>query len=193
MGPQTIAKFLNVSDDNLYLRERATETNVKSIDLSNSKVISFATHGLIAGEITGLAEPALVLTPPETGSTEDDGLLTASEITQLNLNADWILLSACNTAAGETLEAEGLSGLARAFIYAGARSMLVSHWAVESNATTKLTTGIFKELQKDPDMDRAEALQQSMLNLMTNTQNTNYAHPAFWAPFSLVGDGLPIN
>ena len=119
--------------------------------------------------------------------------MTASEITQLNLNADWILLSACNTAAGETLEAEGLSGLARAFIYAGARSMLVSHWAVESNATTKLTTGIFKELQKDPDMDRAEALQQSMLNLMKNTQNTHYAHPAFWAPFSLVGDGLSIN
>ncbi len=82
----------------------------------------FATHGLVAGQIRGAAEPALVLTPPAVASAADDGLLTASEIARfLKLDADWVILSACNTAAGDSPGAEGLSGLAKAFFYAGAR------------------------------------------------------------------------
>src|SRR5690606_7321733 len=110
----------------LYLGADATETAVKAADLSGYDVIAFATHGLLSGDLEGLAEPALVLTPPEVASSRDDGLLTASEIAALNLTADWVLLSACNTAGsnGEP-DAEGLSGLARAFLYARARSILV--------------------------------------------------------------------
>src|SRR4029079_13630546 len=96
--------------------------------------IEFATHGLVAGDLSGLAEPALVLTPPAAGSDTHDGSHTASEIAVLKLNADWVVLSACNTAAGSTEGAEALSGLARAFFYAGARSLLVSHWSVFSTA-----------------------------------------------------------
>ena len=184
-----IAKYLNSPEDNLYLRERATETEVKAADLSNSRIIAFATHGLIRGEISGLDEPALVLTSPTEGSDLDDGLLKASEVAQLKLNADMVLLSACNTASDNELGARGLSSLARAFIYAGARSLLVSHWSVDSDAAAELTTGLFEALDTNPEMGRAEALQSSMMALASDDENPQYSHPAFWAPFSLIGEG----
>ena len=98
-------------------------------------------HGLVAGELAGVSEPSLVLTPPLKGTDTDDGLLTASEVAQLKLNADWVILSACNTAAADgTPGARGLSGLAKAFFYAGSRALLVSHSPVESDAAVTLTT-----------------------------------------------------
>ena len=135
------------------------------------------------------AEPALLLTPPQTATAEDDGLLTASEIAQLKLDAEWVVLSACNTAAGESDKpgAEALSGLARAFFYAGARALLVSHWAVNSDATVKLITKAFEELKADPRIGRAEALRRSTLALIAAGEG--YAHPANWAPFVVVGEG----
>ncbi|MDB2423460.1 CHAT domain-containing protein [Paracoccaceae bacterium] len=183
-----IAEYLNATAESLFLRERATETFVKNTDLKNSRVIAFATHGLIGGELTGLAEPALVMTPPLKGTEEDDGLLKASEVAQLNLNADIIILSACNTASGENLGAEGLSGLARAFIYAGARSLLVSHWSIDSGSAAELTTGLFEALETNPEMGRAAALQSSMMSLASDSENLHYSHPAFWGPFSLIGE-----
>ena len=130
----------------------------------------------------------LVLTPPEKGSEPDDGLLTAGEISQLKLDADWVVLSACNTAAPDgTPGADGLSGLARAFFYAGARSLLVSHWSVSSDAAVALTTRMFDESSKG--VPKAEALRRSMLALMANTDKPYFAHPAFWAPFVVVGEG----
>jgi CHAT domain-containing protein len=188
-----IAKYLGASRDNVFLREKATETAVKSTSLNQSGVVAFATHGLLSGELSGLAEPALVMTPPDKATEFDDGLLTASEVAQLDLNADIVLLSACNTGAGKELGASGLSGLARSFIYAGARSLLVTHWSVDSRATTKLTTGMFEAMASDPSIGRAEALRQSMLSMMNDADNPHYAHPAFWAPFSLIGDGQTAN
>ena len=122
----------------LFLQDEATETNLKNTALDQSRVVAFATHGLVSGEIEGLAEPALVLTPPAIPTEQDDGLLTASEIAQLELDADLVILSACNTAAGKEVGAKGFSGLAKSFFYAGARSLLVSHWPVESNAAAQL-------------------------------------------------------
>ena len=98
----------------------ATETVVKRVSLADYRVVYFATHGLVAGDIKGLAEPSLALSIPAQSTAEDDGLLTASEIAQLKLNADWVVLSACNTIAGDKPGAEALSGLAPAFFYAGA-------------------------------------------------------------------------
>ena len=89
--------------------------------------------------------------------------------------------------------AEGLSGLARAFIYAGARSLLVSHWSVESTSAAELTTGMFDAMSADKSIGRSEALQMSMVDLMTDKERSYYSHPAFWAPFSLVGDGATLN
>ena len=171
------------------LRGDATETWIKSADLADRKVIAFATHGLVAGDLTGLAEPALVLTPPEEGTELDDGLLTASEVAQLKLDADWVILSACNTASPDgTPGAEGLSGLAKAFFYAGTRTLLVSHWPVASDAAVKITTRMLAEAAK-PGIGRAEAHRRAMLSLLDEKEPDHFAHPAFWAPFVVVGEG----
>jgi CHAT domain-containing protein len=138
--------------------------------------------------VSRASEPGLILTPPEQASETDDGYLSASEIAGLKLDADWAILSACNTAAGGAQGAEALSGLARAFFYAGARSLLVSHWEVNSDATVKLITKAVAELKANPKIGRAEALRRSMLSMIT-TGKEYEAHPAFWAPFVLVGEG----
>jgi CHAT domain-containing protein len=114
--------------------------------------------------------------------------LSASEIAALKLDADWVILSACNTAGGEAEGAQALSGLARAFFYAGARALLVSHWYVDSNATVTLIKGAFAELKANPKLGRAEALRRSMLALIDKGSAAK-AHPAVWAPFVVVGEG----
>jgi CHAT domain-containing protein len=188
------AQVLGAPPSSVYLRQDATVTKVKSLDLSDVRVVAFATHGLVAGDLPALTEPALALTPPSVPTEEDDGLLRASGVSQLKLNADWVVLSACNTAAADgTPGAEGLSGLAKAFFYAGARSMLVSHWPVDSVATVKLTTGAFRALESDPAIGRAEAFRRAMLAMIDGagkTGGTAYeAHPLYWAPFVVVGEG----
>jgi tetratricopeptide (TPR) repeat protein len=185
-----VARSVGAAEDRVHIRAAATETAVKKEQLDRYRIIHFATHGLLAGETEKIAnagaEPALVLTPPARPSEEDDGLLTASEIAGLKLNADWVIMSACNTAAGGQ-GAETLSGLARAFFYAGARALLVSHWEVYSDAAVKLTTAAFMEMQKHERTGRAEAMRRSMAALMA--EGGFSAHPASWAPFIVVGEG----
>jgi CHAT domain-containing protein len=180
---RAIGKVLGATPDAINLREAASETRVKAASLKDYRVIQFATHGLVAGDLSGLAEPALVLTPPPVASEADDGLLTASEIAALKLNADWVVLSACNTASGGNEGAEALSGLARAFFYAGARALLVSHWAVYSQAATEITTTTFAALAAAPKAGRAEAFRGAMLALIAKGEP-----PSYWAPFVIVGE-----
>ena len=141
------------SESDVYLGARATEREIKKLNaegtLAHYRIVHFATHGALAGQVSGSAEPGLILTPPDSPSEEDDGYLSASDIAGLKLDADWVILSACNTAAGGAQSAEALSGLARAFIYAQARALLVSHWEVDSAATVKLVTGAIKRLAAD--------------------------------------------
>jgi CHAT domain-containing protein len=187
--------------DTVWLGKRATERNLKALSregrLAHFKVVYFATHGLLAGDSEAIleakAEPALLLTPPRDGATpseleEDDGLLTASEVAQLQLDADWVVLSACNTAPGEKGDAEAFTSLARAFFYARARALLVSHWSVTADVAVKLTTQTFAELRTNPSIGRAEALRRAMQEMITNGQPSE-AHPANWAPFAMVGEG----
>jgi CHAT domain-containing protein/tetratricopeptide (TPR) repeat protein len=191
----TVARLLGASETSVYLGERATETALKALsangDLGRARILHFATHGLLAGEadriLQSRAEPALILTPPQQASDEDDGLLTASEVAQLKLDADWVVMSACNTAAGDKFDSDALSGLARAFFYAGSRALLVSHWYVDSEAAVALTSGAFAELKVAPTIGRAEALRRSMLALID--KGGRNAHPANWAPFVVVGEG----
>lgn len=146
---RAVAKAMGAGEEDLYLAERASEPLLRQAGLDRYRVVQFATHGLMSGELPALAEPALVLTPPREATPDNDGLLTASKIATFKLNASWVVLSACNTAAGDgTPDAGGLSGLARAFFYAGARSLLVSHWSVPSQAAVKLVTRAFDELKK---------------------------------------------
>ena len=182
----------------IFLGERATEFQVKRMSLSDRKIIAFATHGLVPGDLDGLEQPALAMCSPAVSRDGEDGLLTMGEILKLRLNADWVVLSACNTGAADGAGAEAVSGLGRAFFYAGSRALLVSMWPVESSSAMKLTTGLFQYQKEDAALSRARALQASMLDLMENQTIkdlysgktvASYAHPFFWAPFIVVGDG----
>jgi CHAT domain-containing protein/Tfp pilus assembly protein PilF len=193
-----IGHRLGVPESQILLGGRATETALKELSdsgrLADYAILHFATHGALTGQVQGLAEPGLVLTPPVQGTTDatalerDDGFLTGSEIATLKLDADWVILSACNTAGGAGETAEPLSGMARAFFYAGARALLVSHWEVGSDAAVKLTTRTFAELRANPAVGRAEALRVSMRELI-ETGTPAQAHPSMWAPFVVVGEG----
>ncbi|UGY18123.1 CHAT domain-containing protein [Bradyrhizobium septentrionale] len=184
-----VAKDLGAEASDIHLGAEASETTVKRAPLADYAIIYFATHGLVAGDVKGVAEPSLVLSIPNQPSDLDDGLLTSSEVAQLKLNADWVVLSACNTIAGDKPGAEALSGLARSFFYAGARALLVSHWSVDSEAATRLTISTFDRLKADPKLGRAEALRQAMLAYLNDTSSARNAYPAFWAPFALIGEG----
>jgi len=187
-----VARDVHGDPGDIYLGARATERQVKKLsetrELAQYRIVHFATHGALAGQIRGNSEPGLILTPPDAPSEEDDGYLTASEIAGLKLDADWVILSACNTAAGGAEGAEALSGLARAFIYAQARALLVSHWEVKSGTTVKLITGAMSRLAADKSMGRAEAMRQSELALIDEGEPVE-AHPSYWAPFVVVGEG----
>jgi CHAT domain-containing protein len=195
---QAIALALRVNPaTTLRLGKDANETIVKTTDLSRFKIVAFATHGLASGELKGLTQPALALTAPIVAGIDGDGLLTMAEILQLKLDADWVILSACNTGAGQGIGSEAASGLGRAFFYAGTRAILLTNWSVHSESAKELVTGLFQRYADDPAITRAEALRQSMMALMdgpgylgaNGKTEFAYAHPFFWAPYTIIGDG----
>ena len=196
--PETAEELCAVAQDvkadgrDVLLGAQATEREIKRLsasgELAKYRMLHFATHGVLVGQLDGAHEPGLILTPPDKATEEDDGYLSASEIAALKLDADWVILSACNTAAGAATSAEALSGLARAFIYAQARAILVSHWEVYSDATVKLITASVREMARDPKVGRAEALRRSMLALIDKGE-PHEVHPAYWAPFVVAGEG----
>jgi CHAT domain-containing protein len=188
-----VARDLGAAQADVYLGARASEAMLKNLSgrgaLKDYRVLHFATHGLIAGETEMFAksktEPSLLLTPPDFASVEDDGLLTASEVAELSLDADAVILSACNTASDSGARAaEALSGLARAFFYAGARALLVTHWCVNSQAAVDLVTRIFDARKAEPGLDLAEAMRRAMR--VSIQAGGRQAHPDYWAPFVVV-------
>ena len=196
---RSIAVALNADlTKDIFLGERADEGVLKAMDLSGYKVLAFATHGLVPGDLDGLLQPALALSSPKVTGGKEDGLLTMGEILGLKLDADWVVLSACNTGSGQGAGAEAVSGLGRAFFYAGTRALLVSNWPVESTSAKALTTDLFRRQAEDAGLTRAEALRQAMMALIdeggyvdpkSGKMVFSYAHPLFWAPFTIVGDG----
>lgn len=183
-----VQRALGADAASLFTRDRATETRLRSEQLQDYRVLYFATHGLLPGELQCQAEPALVLTPPsEATARADDGLLEASEVASLKLNADLVVLSACNTAGGAgRFGGDALSGLAEAFFHAGARSLLASHWQVPSKATAELMAGVFDASAPDARRGIAGALQRAQLKMIGSEPT---AHPFSWAAFVIVGDG----
>jgi CHAT domain-containing protein len=195
---RSVAKALKTDGNKvLNLGKAASEENVARADLSNYRVVAFATHGLVAGELDGLHQPALALSAPSVTGGEGDGLLTLEKILGLKLDADWVVLSACNTGAGDGAGAEAASGLGRAFFYAGTRAILVTNWSVHSQSARDLVTDLFRRQAANPKLTRAEALRESMTGLMDGPGFTDdkgktvftYAHPLFWAPYTIIGDG----
>lgn len=180
---------LGADGNSILLGPAATEANLRRQALGDYNVLYFATHGLLPGELRCESEPGLALSPPEGGSTSaaNDGLLDASEVAALSLNADLVVLSACNTAAGGgRFGGDALSGLAEAFFYAGARTLVASHWQVPSVATVRLMTGMFDRAGPRLQGGIAESLRQSQLSLASDAAT---AHPFYWAAFTVIGDG----
>jgi CHAT domain-containing protein len=181
----------------LYLGKAANEQNVETLDLAHYRIVAFSTHGLIPGDLDGLTQPALALTAPEVAGVKGDGLLTMEKILALKLDADWVVLSACNTAAGAGTGAEAASGLGSAFFYAGSRALLVTNWSVHSASARELISDLFRRQRTDPALTRGEALRQAMMALLDGPGAVDgsghtvysYAHPLFWAPYSVIGDG----
>jgi len=162
-------------------------------ELQDYKIIHFATHGSVAGW-GGIAEPGLIMTPPADGvvSDTDDGYLSASEVSTLSLDADWVILSACNTAAGGAGNSEAFSGLARAFFYAGARALLVSNWEVYTDAAVETTIRTLQAMSANRNLGRAGAMRAALDGMIHDAANDNDAfrlHPSFWGAFSIVGEG----
>jgi len=203
--PDTAEEIKSIADtmgadhtQDIFLGKSASEKQVKSMDLSNRRVIAFASHALVPGDLDGLEEPAIALSAPSVTGDDDDGLLKMGEVLKLKLNADWVVLSACNTGAADGAGAEAVSGLGRAFFYAGTRAILVSMWPVETTSARKLTTGLFQYQKENKTLSRVRAHQKSILALIdspgliddaSGKVVASYAHPLFWAPFILVGDG----
>ncbi|MBZ6378009.1 MULTISPECIES: CHAT domain-containing tetratricopeptide repeat protein [Pacificimonas] len=178
-----IAQAIDAKDRVLLVGQDAREEDVAAALAVPADIVAFATHGLLDGELAGLTEPALALTPGE----QSDGLLLASEIAGMRLDADWVILSACNTAGPEYAGASGLSGLASAFLYAGARNLLVSHWEVADDVAARLTVPAVRA-RYERGADPASGLREAQLSLMDG-DDARYRHPAFWAPFVYVGAG----
>ena len=147
-----------------------------------------AAIGISSSGKNGMAK---ALSNPAVSGDGEDGLLTQEEILGLKLSADWVVLSACNTAAAADPAGEAVSGLGRAFFYAGAKSLLVTNWAVETESAKMLTTDTFRRQAAQAGMTRAQALRQASLALLGRPAGAgpSYAHPMYWAPFSLIGDG----
>ncbi len=201
---RSIAEALDADPTkDIFIGESASERQVKTMDLTNRRIIAFATHALVPGDLDGLDQPALALCAPSVTGDTEDGLLTMGEIMKLKMNADWVVLSACDTGAADGAGAEAVSGLGRAFFYAGTRAILVSMWPVETTSARKLTTGLFRFQKEDTKLSRAGALRKSILELIdgpglkdnaTGKIVASYAHPLFWAPFIIVGDsGFDLN
>jgi CHAT domain-containing protein len=194
-----VAKSLGATQHDVWLGASATERHIKrasqSGELARYRIVHIATHGLLPDSSGALREAAIALTPPSDMRAQqlaiDDGLLTASEIASLKLNADWVILSACNTAGTSSPNDEPLGGLVPAFLYAGGSTLLVSHWEVYSNAAVDLITGTFAELSKSArsgsPIGRSEALRRSMAAMIG--RGGSWAHPSVWAPFMLLGEG----
>lgn len=193
-----MAIALKAPPKDVMLGAAATETAVRGDpNLSRARVVAFATHGILPREVSGIEEPGLVFTPPTKASASDDGLLAASEVARLTLNADWVLLSACNTASSDgTPGADSLSSLARSFLYAGASALLASHWRVSDEATAALTVETLSG-RSEGGLTRAVALQRAMRAVRTGKRangsaiagwNESWAHPAAWGAFAVISN-----
>lgn len=184
---RAMADTLGAGDSLILSGAKASEAELRATDLSRADILTFATHGVTAGELDGLDEAALVLSPPASDDpASDDGLLTTTEIAALRLDARLVVLSACNSASGDRAGDEALGGLAHAFLYAGADSLMVSHWRVRDDAAARLTVATARGMARG--LDPARALRRAQLALMASRDLPGSGHPAVWAPFVVVGE-----
>ncbi|MDM8555826.1 CHAT domain-containing protein [Desulfococcaceae bacterium HSG7] len=188
---QKIKKILKAPDKShpLYLEEKATRRNVfamnKAKKLDDYRYLVFSCHGVLPDEVNQISQSALVLSHPDP-VTQEDGFLTMADVFGLQLNADLVSLSACNTGRGKAIKGEGVIGLTRAFMYAGTPAVAVTLWSVESMSAKDLNVGMFKHLSTGKS--RAEALRAIKLSMIRGEQGDKWRKPEFWAPMVIFGD-----
>jgi CHAT domain-containing protein len=167
---------------------------VESADLKDYRILHFATHALLPSELRCEDEPAIVTSDPPNARDASGALLTANDVVGLHLDADLVILSACNSGGpGGAVAGESLSGLARAFFYAGARSLLVTHWSVNDQAAAFLVVDTLRRLHAAPAAGVASAMRGAelgMLDAAGHDMPAALAHPYFWAPFAVIGSGV---
>ena len=181
--PNTSNEIIRIGENferkKILLRENASESNIIYKD-NSAKFIVFATHALMPNELGNKSLPGLVLTIPDTVNENIDGLLTTSEIINTNFTSELIILSACNTAAGDIENVNSLSGLTKSFFFSGAKNIIASHWSVETYSAEKTTINLFKK----SDESYSRRLRKSKLDLIKEDET---GHPFFWAPFIFIG------
>lgn len=182
-----MSALLGGAPEGIVLGAAATKPHLRAMPLGTYRVVAFATHGLIAGDISGVAEPGLVLTPPAIPTANDNGFLSASEVATLDFHADLIILSACNTGSTAGEGGDGLSGLAKSFFFAGGRTLLVSHWSVDSSAALDLTTTMIKLKAANPSESYPEALREAIIAMKAGA-DVGVGHPGVWGPLEIVGN-----
>jgi CHAT domain-containing protein len=188
-------KALGASVNDELLGPAFTAAAVQELPLKNYRMLHFATHAMLQTDLACQAEPALVTSAPAGAASAQGAMLTASEIAGLKLDADVVLLSACNSGGpGGSAPGESLSGMARSFFYAGARSLLVTHWDVNDKVTAVLVTAALAYAKADPGLGMAGALAAAQRRLLdkARTDVPELAHPFYWAPLALIGEGRAI-
>jgi CHAT domain-containing protein len=171
------------------LKGNASEKQIKSGELINYKYIHFATHGFVNSEKPELSGLLLAQVPDSTNE-QNDGILYSGEIFNLKLNADLVVLSACETGLGQIKKGEGIIGLTRALLYAGAKNLVVSLWPVSDQSTSDLMIDFYKNLLSNKSARLSNStrfaplLQQAKLKMINDAK---FAHPYFWSPFILIG------
>lgn len=182
-------QLLGANPSNELTGRAYTAAAVQAANLNNYRVLHFASHALLPAELKCEDQPAIVTSAPPGAKDASGALLTASEIAALKLDAEVVILSACNSGGpGGAAGGESLSGLARAFFFAGARSMLVTHWSVNDQTSAFLVADSLRRLKAQPAGGLAEALRQSQLALIGGESGVA-SHPYFWAAFALIGEG----
>jgi CHAT domain-containing protein len=195
---QRAQRLTGAGNEAVRLGAAFTADAVRSMGLERFRIVHLATHALLPGELSCLTEPSIVMSTPGGAASAEKGFLKASEVLGLKLDADLVVLSACNTGgAGGEGGGEALSGLARSFFYAGARGLLVTHWSVDDYAsllTVILTLQGQQGVAQQGGLASADALRRAQLTMIDTAGRTPsipaaYSHPYYWAPFALIGDG----
>jgi CHAT domain-containing protein len=187
---RSLAAIAGEANSTLWLGPEASERRFVDKGLQGFGTIALATHGFLPGEVRNVPEPALMLALDPASRDRFDGILTSREIAGLTLEADLVVLSACNTASADGRpRAETFTGLTQAFFSAGARSMMVSHWPVMSGAAVQLSVGTIERWRRER-LPLSSSLQQAMQAARKDGASSAVeAHPAYWGPFVIVGDG----
>ncbi|WP_372623359.1 CHAT domain-containing protein [Falsiroseomonas sp.] len=176
------------------LGQAFTAASLRNAGLDRYRIVHLATHALLPGELSCLEEPAVIASPPRNAADASAAFIEASEVLDLKLDADLVILSACNTGTivgGAGSGGEALSGLSRAFFFAGARGLMVTHWPV-SDAIAALTVADTLRRHAREGQDAAVALRGAQLGILDEVGRrlpAGFAHPFYWAGFALIGDG----